>query len=105
MSVYQKHVFVCNNERPEGHPRGCCKAKDAEKIIETLKAEIKERKLPLKVRVNKSGCLDQCEAGPVMVVYPDAVWYAGVRAEDAKDIAESLVTGKPIERLRYPKNA
>jgi (2Fe-2S) ferredoxin len=54
-----------------------------------------------RVRINKSGCLDQCEHGPVMVVYPEAVWYGNVRPEDAAEIVtEHLVGGRPVERLR-----
>jgi (2Fe-2S) ferredoxin len=54
-----------------------------------------------KVRINKAGCLDQCEHGPMMVVYPEGVWYGNVRPEDAAAIVEEhLVGGRPVERLR-----
>jgi (2Fe-2S) ferredoxin len=61
----------------------------------------KEAGLGGRVRINKSGCLDQCEHGPTVVVYPEAVWYGKVRPEDAAEIvAEHLVAGRPVERLR-----
>ena len=61
----------------------------------------KEAGLGGKVRINKSGCLDQCEHGPTVVVYPEAVWYGGVKPEDAEEIVrEHLVGGRPVERLR-----
>jgi (2Fe-2S) ferredoxin len=57
--------------------------------------------LGTKVRINKAGCLDQCEHGPMVVVYPEAVWYGKVRPEDAAEIVEEhLVGGRPVERLR-----
>ena len=57
--------------------------------------------LARKVRINKSGCLDQCEHGPTVVVYPEAVWYGNVKPEDAEEIvAEHLIGGRPVERLR-----
>jgi (2Fe-2S) ferredoxin len=61
----------------------------------------REAGLGAKVRINKSGCLDQCEHGPTVVVYPDAVWYGNVQPEDAEEIVrEHLVGGRPVERLR-----
>jgi (2Fe-2S) ferredoxin len=61
----------------------------------------KEANLGARVRINKSGCLDQCEHGPMVVVYPEAVWYGNMRPEDAAEIvAEHLVRGRPVERLR-----
>jgi (2Fe-2S) ferredoxin len=61
----------------------------------------KEAGLAGKVRINKSGCLDQCEHGPVVVVYPGAVWYGSVQPADAAEIvSEHLVAGRPVERLR-----
>jgi (2Fe-2S) ferredoxin len=66
-----------------------------------LQQRAKAAGLAGRVRINKSGCLDQCEHGPMVVVYPDAVWYGGVRPEDAAEIVnEHLVAGRPVERLR-----
>lgn len=83
---YQAHVFVCTNERPAGHPRGCCKAKGAEQLRDYMKARAKE--LGLKdVRINSAGCLDRCELGPTLVIYPEGIWY---RAASRTDIDEIL---------------
>ncbi|MCB0308905.1 MAG: (2Fe-2S) ferredoxin domain-containing protein [Bdellovibrionales bacterium] len=103
MSVYKHHVFVCLNERPQGHPRGCCKQRDSEKLHLSLKKEIASRQLQKDIRINKSGCLDQCESGPMIVIYPEATWYANVKPEDAKEIVDALLEGKQVEKLKYSK--
>lgn len=86
---YKAHIFVCTNERPENHPRGSCARKDAEKLRNYMKARAKEIGLDLAqgVRVNNAGCLERCELGPTLVIYPDGVWY---RAETFADIDEIL---------------
>ncbi len=103
MAAFERHVFVCTNVRAEDHPRGCCSAKDSVAIRERLKALVEQRGLKGKVRVNAAGCLDQCEHGVTIVVYPEAVWYGFVKMEDVGEILEShLVGGVPVERLRLP---
>ena len=97
---YRHHVFVCENRRPFGDPRGSCAAKGSEELRAALKAEIARRGLKEEVRANSAGCLDACAAGPAIVVYPEGVWYGGVRPEDVPEIVEShLVNGVPVERL------
>jgi (2Fe-2S) ferredoxin len=82
---FRLHVFCCTNERPAGHPRGCCKEKGSERLRDYLKARAKE--LGLKdVRINTSGCLDRCELGPSVVVYPEGVWYTMANKADADEI-------------------
>lgn len=101
MPAYEKHVFVCTNERPDGHPRGCCAGKDSAAIRDQLKALVKERGLGKRIRVNAAGCLDQCEHGVTIVVYPEAVWYGFVTQGDVDEIVSShLVGGTPVARLR-----
>ncbi len=103
MPGFEKHVFVCTNVRPEGHPRGCCSAKGSEAIRDAMKAAVARRGLGRKIRINLAGCLDQCEHGPNIVVYPDGVWYGFVTLADVEEIVEShLVNGHPVERLRLP---
>jgi len=98
---FRHHVFVCENRRPADDPRGCCAAKGSEAIRAALKAEIARRGLKREVRANAAGCLDACAYGPSIVVYPEGVWYGGVRVEDVPEIVEShLVNGVPVERLR-----
>lgn len=100
MPRYERHVFVCGNERPAGHPRGCCLAKGSDAVREALRSELARRGLNHRIRINKSGCLDQCEHGITVVVYPEQVWYGFVRPEDVPDIVEQhLVGGRPVERL------
>ncbi len=68
-----------------------------------FKQKLALRGLKKRVRANMSGCLDQCEHGPTVVVYPDAVWYGRVTADDVDEIIEShIVNGKPVERLILP---
>lgn len=101
MPVLERHVFVCENRRPDGDPRGCCAAKGGAEVREALKQAAKDRGLKGRVRVNAAGCLDQCAHGVTVVVYPEAVWYGGVTLADVDAIVdEHLVGGRPVERLR-----
>jgi len=105
MSEFVRHVFVCCNVRPPEAPRGCCSAKDAEAIREAFKVELKKAgaadALGGPVRANMAGCLDQCEHGPTVVVYPDNVWYGHVTPADVPEIVRGhIVGGAPVQRLR-----
>src|SRR4029077_11171879 len=102
MAKFEKHIFICTNQRPDGNPRGCCNPSGDAELQRVFKAKLAERGIPnSKVRANNAGCLDQCEAGPTVVVYPDAVWYGGVTPADVEEIIEShVINGKPVERLR-----
>ena len=85
---YEAHVFCCTNRRPAGHPRGCCAEKGSEALRDHMKSRAKE--LGLKnVRINSAGCLDRCELGPTVVIYPEGVWYT---YRDTADIDEILTT-------------
>jgi (2Fe-2S) ferredoxin len=97
------HIFVCTNERPAGHPRGCCKEKKSEELVPLFKQELSKVGVRSEVRAQRAGCLDTCEFGPAVVVYPDNVWYGNVRAEDVPEIVQShIINGQPVERLRIP---
>ena len=101
MPVFEHHVFVCHNARPEGAPRPSCTTDGKSDLFTELQQRVKAAGLGGRVRINKSGCLDQCEHGPTVVVYPEGVWYGGVQPEDAAEIVEQhLVGGRPVERLR-----
>ena len=96
---FNHHVFCCTNRREPGHTRGCCAEKDAESLRDYMKQRVKALKIP-SARVNNAGCLDRCESGPTMVIYPEGVWYAQVRAEDVPEIIEKhLEKGEIVERL------
>lgn len=94
-SVYKKHVFVCTSGK-------VCPLEGSEAVLSTLRKEIAELGLKNQIRINKTGCLDQCGNGPMIVVYPEGVWYAHVQPEDCHEIVESHLLGdKPVERLLY----
>ena len=96
---YDTHVFVCLNEREPGHPRGCCLEKGAEELQAYMKAKARELGLK-KVRINKAGCLDRCELGPNMVIYPDGIWYRCTTTDDIDEVLQKhLVEGGRVERL------
>jgi (2Fe-2S) ferredoxin len=106
MPPYERHVFVCENLRDPSDPRGCCAAKGSPEIRARLKALTKEAGLKGRVRINSSGCLDQCAHGVTIVVYPEAVWYGAVTPSDVDEIFRShVLAGVPVERLRLPHMA
>ncbi len=103
MPPFTHHIFVCCNRREPGHSRGCCDPDGSEALRNCFKAELKRRGLGPLVRANSAGCLDQCELGPVVVVYPQGIWYGGVKPEDVPRIVEeTVVAGRVIEELRIP---
>jgi (2Fe-2S) ferredoxin len=103
MPSFQRHVFVCVNERPADDPKGCCKAKGGVEVRDKLKAELKARGISKLVRANNAGCLDQCAQGVTVVVYPEQVWYGHVTVDDVTEIVDKhLVGGEPVERLMLP---
>jgi (2Fe-2S) ferredoxin len=101
MPPFERHIFICCNQREAGHPRGSCNPNADDWLHTAFKKALAERGLSRRVRANKAGCLDQCEHGPTVVVYPDAVWYGGVTEADVADIIDRhIVGGEPVERLR-----
>ena len=101
MSHFKHHVFFCCNQRDAGEM--CCNANGATEMQTYAKDRIAKlgMKGKGKVRINKAGCLDRCDEGPVLVVYPEAVWYTYVDKEDIDEIIDShLVGGKVVERLK-----
>ena len=102
-SYYQRHIFFCLNQRSNGE--ACCANHQAQEAFDHCKSQVKAAGLagPGKVRVNKAGCLDRCAAGPVAVVYPEAVWYTYLDMSDIDEIVEShLKNGQVVERLLIP---
>ena len=100
MPAFTHHVFVCGNQRQCGHPRGCCDPEGNNLLRNELKAAIKSRQLGPLVRVNSAGCLDQCELGPAMVVYPQGVWYGNVQRSDIQRIVDAIADGETVDDLR-----
>ncbi|MBU3739247.1 MAG: (2Fe-2S) ferredoxin domain-containing protein [Rhodoferax sp.] len=102
-SYYQRHIFFCLNQRTSGED--CCAQHAAQQAFDHCKARVKALGLagPGQVRVNKAGCLDRCAAGPVAVVYPEAVWYSYVDVQDIDEIVDShLLHGRVVQRLLTP---
>ena len=103
MPTFQRHVFVCVNERPPGNPKGCCKDKGADAVRDEFKKRLAELGLKGAVRANAAGCLDQCASGVTVVVYPEQVWYGHVTVADvAEIIKEHVLEGRFVERLMLP---
>jgi (2Fe-2S) ferredoxin len=96
MGQYRTHVFVCTSGED------CPTRGNVEEFVKYLRGEAVKAGLKTEVRINKAGCFSQCGHGPMMVVYPDDVWYHGVQEADLPEILQShIVGGKPVERLRY----
>ncbi len=103
MAKFSHHLFVCCNQRSATHPRGCCDPEGSQTLRACFKAELKARGLTPAVRANQAGCLDQCELGPVVVIYPQAVWYGGVTLDDVPRIIEQTVLqGQVLDDLLIP---
>jgi (2Fe-2S) ferredoxin len=96
---YEAHVFCCTNRRPDGHPRGSCAAAGAEPLRNYMNARAKELGLD-KIRINSAGCLERCELGPTMVIYPEGIWYTYRTEADLDEILQThLIEGGRVERL------
>ena len=105
MSFYRQHLFFCTNQRPDGAERPSCGQCDSARMRAYVKTRIKELGLAGagQVRVNTAGCLDRCEEGPCLVVYPEGVWYTYIDEADLDEIIQAhLVDGRIVERLRLP---
>ena len=101
MSYFKHHVFFCTNQRQAGE--NCCNNYCAEEMRAYAKDKIKALKLSGKgkIRINNAGCLDRCDEGPVLVVYPEETWYTYVDKADIDEIiTEHLQHGRIVERLK-----
>ncbi len=105
MAKFKHHLFICTNERDEDATRPSCANQGSGKLKGEFKDAIKHAGLKGQVRANELGCLDQCEHGPVVVVYPDSVWYGFVHARDVSEIVEEhLLHGRPVVRLQLAES-
>jgi (2Fe-2S) ferredoxin len=103
MSKPEKHLFICINNRPPGHPRGSCMSEGADKVFEEFSRIFEERELFGRFKMTQAGCMGPCKSGPLVVVYPDAVWYGAVTPDDVDEIVSlHLLEGRPVERLVIP---
>lgn len=96
---FEKHIFICTNQRAAGEKKSCGEACGME-LVKEFKKQLKEKNLKGRMRAQRAGCLDACETGPSVVVYPEGVYYGGVTPEDVTEIVEShLLNHKPVKRL------
>ena len=101
MSYYTKHMFICTHQRDDG--KECCNDKDSSEIFDYAKKKCISMKIQKKggMRVNKAGCLDRCTEGPVLVVYPDNIWYKYNSKEDIDEIINShIINNNIVDRLK-----
>ncbi len=103
MPAFTSHIFICGNQREPQHPRGCCDPDGSEVLRNAFKTEVAKRKLGPLVRANKAGCLEQCEMGPTVVIYPQGIWYGRVQLSDvARILDETVIAGRILEDLLIP---
>ena len=99
----EKHVVVCLNSRPNGHPKGSCTERGAEGLLMEFGRLMEARPAFGRVAITRTGCLGPCELGPTVLVYPDAVMYVGAQAGDIEEIFDQHLLGnQPVERLQAP---
>jgi (2Fe-2S) ferredoxin len=102
---YDKHIFICTNQRAQAAVRQSCGEMHGMIIVDAFKRKLKEKELTIKVRAQKAGCLDICDFGQTVVVYPEGVFYVGVEEGDVDEIIEEhIIHNRPVERLRLDKS-
>ena len=100
MNKPKYHIFVCTSSRVNGQQKGYCHTKGGVDLVMKFMEEIEERELGGEVFVNNTGCFGICEQGPIVVVYPDNVWYKAVTLADVETIMEEHIEGgKPVAAL------
>ena len=100
MPSYKKYIFICENMRDPSHPKGCCGLKGGSELKKSLKQLLAQKGLNKTYRANTSGCLDMCEHGATMVIFPQGIWYGHVKESDLQEIVEdTLLKNKIIDRL------
>jgi len=94
MQKPERHIFICTSSRANGQQKGFCHSKDGVTVM------IEDRELGGEVFINNTGCFGICEKGPIVVVYPDNVWYGSVTPDDVEEILdEHIEGGNVVERL------
>jgi (2Fe-2S) ferredoxin len=102
--VYDKHIFVCNNERKNNERRSCGEQHGLE-LVAAFKKQLNDKKLSLQIRAQKCGCLGICDFGPTVAIYPEGTFYVNVQLNDVAEIIEQHIEqNKPVERLLLKKN-
>jgi (2Fe-2S) ferredoxin len=102
--VFEKHIFICVNQRESGAARRSCGEAHGLEIVDAFKKRLKELNLPIRLRAQKAGCLDICDFGQTVVVYPEGVFYVGVEQQDVEEIIqEHIIHNRPVQRLILEK--
>jgi (2Fe-2S) ferredoxin len=102
--IYNKHIFICTNQRVAGASRKSCGEAHGLEIIDAFRKKLKEKNLPIRIRVQKAGCLDICDFGQTIVIYPEGIFYVGVKIDDVDEIIEEhIINDRFVERLRFRK--
>lgn len=100
MNKPKRHIFVCTSSRMTGQQKGYCHTKQGVDIVAKFMEEIEERELGEEIFVSNTGCFGICEKGPIVVVYPDNVWYGNVTPDDVEKIMdEHIEGGTPVKNL------
>ncbi len=103
MAKPEKHIFVCDHSRPDGDPKGSCKAKGSQQVIDAFVKEFEAQNLWGRFKLTTSSCLGTCEVGPSVLVYPEGVMYQKVQSTDVASIVDKhLIGGERIESLEAP---
>jgi (2Fe-2S) ferredoxin len=99
--IYQKHIFICTNDRPPDALRRSCGQAYGLELVDAFKAQLKALPVAIRARAQRAGCLDICDWGPTVAVYPEGVFYVNVQVEDVSEIVqEHILNNRPVERLR-----
>ncbi len=99
----ERHVFVCTQGRPPGHPRGSCAEKGCAAVMDEILFQFQQRQCFDSVRITATGCLGPCGQGPNVLVYPEGVFYCNVGKEDVNELFERhFIGGEPVRRLVAP---
>jgi (2Fe-2S) ferredoxin len=98
--VFEKHIFICVNQREPGAARRSCGEAHGLEVVDAFKKRLKELNLPIKLRAQKAGCMDICDFGQTVVIYPEGIFYVGVEQGDVEEIIqEHIIHNRPVERL------
>lgn len=101
MERFEKHIFVCLNERAADNPKGCCMSKGSEEVFRAFRKQLADMDMKERFKVSKAGCLSSCENGTTVVVYPEGIWYQKITVDDVPQIIEEhFLQNRPVAALR-----
>ena len=100
MEKPEHHILVCSSSRINGQQKGACLNRNSIQVLSKFMEEIEDRELDGEVFLTNTGCYAACEDGPIVVVYPEGVWYGKVTPDDVEEIMDSHIeNGEIVERL------